>query len=435
MHEQNWQDLCLQNDACALSGAAAFFAGIPDAMLVANAPIWCYFYALRHLEPASQELSRRFLCSQPDNNAVVYGSEECLLQTLETVKQSGQPGVLLIENSCALGLIGDDLAGIAAKADLNCPVICLDSGGLSGGFQAGYRAAAKAYFSQMKLHKRRQIRPRSVNLLGLGAGYYNSRNDVLELKRLLQLAGFEVIATPGAGSNTARIAELTAAELNIVVHQESGQETAEFLKCEYGMPYCSALPPYGIEGSFAWLKMIESACYGKAQQNYPLWQRESDEARHFISEATLELQRTWGEPWFENILLAAPPSVALGLGQALRCEWLDAGKMTALLHGAKADGRTPQAFDLILDEAAQSRTLQEEFMRLADGGLLLGSANEQSVLERLKVGRVPRLNISLPVHDEAILNGLPFMGLRGALNLCEKVWERHISACRRIKSS
>ena len=434
MPEQNWQDLCLQNDACALSGAAAFFAGIPDAMMVANAPIWCYFYALRYLEPTSQELGKRFFCSQPDNSAVVYGSEECLLQTLETVKQSGQPGILLIENSCALGLIGDDIAAIAAKADLKCPVICLDSGGLTGGFQAGYRAAAKAYFSKVRLDERRQIRPRSVNLLGLGTGYYNSRNDVLELKRLLQLAGFEVIATPGAGSNTARIAELTAAELNIVVHQELGQETAEFLKREYGMPYCCALPPYGIEGSSAWLKMIESACCGQAQQNYRLWQREADEARRFIAEATLDLQRSWGEPWFDNILLAAPPSVALGLGQALRCEWLDTGKMTALLHGARLNLQTPQCFDLVLDEDAQSLSLQEEF-KLLGGGLLLGSANEQGVLERLKVSDVQKINISLPVHDEVILNGLPFMGLRGALNLCEKVWGKHISSCRRIKMS
>lgn len=45
-----WENICSRADTCALTGAAAFFAGIPKSEVLVNGPLWCYFYALRHLE-------------------------------------------------------------------------------------------------------------------------------------------------------------------------------------------------------------------------------------------------------------------------------------------------------------------------------------------------------------------------------------------------
>ena len=47
---ENFSELCGMQDECALAGAAAFFAGIPDAAVVINGPLWCYYYAMRHIE-------------------------------------------------------------------------------------------------------------------------------------------------------------------------------------------------------------------------------------------------------------------------------------------------------------------------------------------------------------------------------------------------
>ena len=82
--KQGWGNICERVDTCALTGAGAFFAAIYKSEVLINGPLWCYFYALRHLEKARPDMYTRFYGSQPDNNAVIYGSEEyvtCLLYT------------------------------------------------------------------------------------------------------------------------------------------------------------------------------------------------------------------------------------------------------------------------------------------------------------------------------------------------------------------
>ena len=48
--ETSFDDVCMCTDTCALAGASAFFAGIKDAVIVVNGPLWCYFFAMRHIE-------------------------------------------------------------------------------------------------------------------------------------------------------------------------------------------------------------------------------------------------------------------------------------------------------------------------------------------------------------------------------------------------
>ena len=121
-----WGNVCSRVDTCALTGAAAFFTGIKGAEVLVNGPLWCYFYALRHLEKSNSRLGERFHGSQPDNNAVVYGTEECLTDALDYIRENRAPSILLIENSCSVSLIGDDIEGIAAKAKL--PFFCNRNG-------------------------------------------------------------------------------------------------------------------------------------------------------------------------------------------------------------------------------------------------------------------------------------------------------------------
>lgn len=129
--------VCLHADTCALAGAAAFFAGIPDAAIVVNGPMWCYFYALRSLESSQPLLSNRMVATQLDNQAIVFGTEEYLRDTLKPYIDD-PPAVICIENNCSAGLIGDDLAAIARDAGAACPVVVFDSNGLIGGFSEGY---------------------------------------------------------------------------------------------------------------------------------------------------------------------------------------------------------------------------------------------------------------------------------------------------------
>lgn len=431
MCNSQWKDMSTHVEACALTGAAAFFAGIPDAVLVANGPLWCYFYALRQLEKQWPAISSNYYCTQADNQAVVYGTEELLLETLHTIRRQTRPSVVLIENSCSVSLIGDDIAGVAKQADLSCPVVCVDSGGLSGGFGAGYRAAAKGYLEQVLFKRNGADQPNAVNLLGCTIGYYNGANDVAELKRMLNLAGYQVLACPGAGSSTEEIANMTNAALNIVVHDELGQEMAKILYERYGMAYVSLPPPYGIQGSLAWLETIN--------QHIPLSgghvaavHQEVTVLERKLQSSTLDMQRTWGDLWFDKTLIVAPASVALGMAEAVRTEWLDTGLLTVVTYDNLPSYPAPTSIDTLLTADGGSQLLEKQ-LAVLEGGLLLGSSNEKAILHQRSVPDVVCQNIALPVYDEIILSDLPFMGFRGSCHMIERLWNQYIARCQRHK--
>ena len=429
MSNKQWPDVCTEANTCGLTGAAAFFAGIPDAVIVTNGPLWCYFYAFRYLEKPCAELGSRFYCSQVDNHAVVYGAEESLVKTLEQIRQSSRPSVILIENSCAVSLIGDDIEGIARQAAMPCPVVCIDSGGLKGGFWEGYRAAAQGYFAAMKIKRRSVVMPRTVNLIGCTVGYYNSENDLRELKRMLALAGYQVLACPGAGSSTEEIANMAQAELNIVIHEELGLELAQLLQQNYGTPYLSVLPPYGIQGSLNWLRLLRDTMWMDAASMQAI-EQEAHALEHKIRLATLDAQRVWGDLWFESTVVAAPASVALAVAQAVRSEWADTGPLAAVSQSGSFAYSTPEGIDQILDSSSQGREIERQ-LALLSGGLLLASSNEKALLHQKGITDVICRNISSPVYDEINLSNRPFVGLQGACHMTEQLWNQYISLCQR----
>ena len=57
-----WGNVCSRVDTCALTGAAAFFTGIKGAEVLVNGPLWCYFYALRHLEKSNYLCKPKLKC-------------------------------------------------------------------------------------------------------------------------------------------------------------------------------------------------------------------------------------------------------------------------------------------------------------------------------------------------------------------------------------
>ena len=113
--EKSFDDVCMCTDTCALAGASAFFAGLQDAVIVVNGPLWCYFFAMRHIEHSQSTISHRMICTQLDNDAIVFGAEEYLREALAPYAAEPPP-LLAIISSCAAGLIGDDIEAADRRA-------------------------------------------------------------------------------------------------------------------------------------------------------------------------------------------------------------------------------------------------------------------------------------------------------------------------------
>ena len=422
MSETTWQDTCSRNDTCGLTGAAAFFCGIPRSEVLVNGPLWCYYYALRHLEHGQSGVAQRMAVSQPDNNAIVFGTEKFLLETLDRLqREEHRPDLMLVENSCALSLIGDDLQGIVRKAGLPFPIVTMDSGGLDGGFAEGYAKASVALLRQSRWPKL-PVRRGTVNVLGLTPFYYNGAADADEIVRLLTAAGYEVNAVPGCGSDVAALAKLPQAEYNLFLQPELGLPLAKALEEAYGTPYTVPGMPYGLDGTLAWLDRIGQVL----PEQMDAVRREGNAARDELAVWENELSLNWGALWFDEIFVAAPGTTAVCLADAVRTEWIDTGRMTVYCQNdvTTTAGLTSHEADAVLT-AGKDSGQAARILRGLHGALLLASSNESAFVQRDRQAVAVR-NIAVPVKDEALLIRQPFCGLRGAAFMAQRLWNAYI---------
>ena len=430
MRDNDFKTSCHHMSTCALTGASAFFDAIPGSFMLINGPLWCYFYAMKYVEDYDASALRRFHCTQPEGNALVYGTEKDLLAGLEFVKTNFTPERIFILNNCSVSLVGDDIASIAAKAELPCPVYAADCGGIAGDFAEGYEIALLRLIKEVKNHtsanagvssKNSATKP-SVNLLGLSPTYFRGEEDIKEICRILETAGYRINAIPGGGSAWDEIMELPQADLNLVLRDELALKAAKELQAEYGMPYLSVGMPYGIQGTLAWLEKINTVL---PATNLKTVRQEAETVNARLQFRSSNMQSLWGPLWFDNILIAAPPSEAAGIAEAVRGEWADTGNL--VIHFTEDTPLRPKAANKICVTGKDDAAMKETFENWT-GGLVIGSSLETSRFVRLKKPFV-NCNIVLPSYHEIIATDSPLCGIRGASYLFERIWNAKLNSC------
>ena len=450
MRDNDFKTSCHHMSTCALTGASAFFDAIPGSFMLINGPLWCYFYAMKYVEDYDASALRRFHCTQPEGNALVYGTEKDLLAGLDFVKANFTPERIFILNNCSVSLVGDDIAGIAAKAELPCPVYAADCGGIAGDFAEGYEIALLRVIAEVKKNAEAKrdladvseansknadeakvsenlnletidCKP-SVNLLGLSPTYFRGEEDIKEIRRILETAGYHINAIPGGGSAWSEIMQLPQADLNLVLRDELALKAAKELQAKFGTPYLSVGMPYGIAGTLRWLDAINAILPAK---NREAIRQEAETVNARLQFRSSNMQSLWGPLWFDNILIAAPPSEAAGIAEAVRGEWADTGNL--VIHFTQDTALRPQAATKICIAGKDDGAMKETFENWS-GGLVMGSSLEASRLVRLKKPFV-NCNIVLPAYHEIIATDAPLCGIRGAAYLFERIWNAKLSGC------
>ena len=450
MRDNDFKTSCHHMSTCALTGASAFFDAIPGSFMLINGPLWCYFYAMKYVEDYDASALRRFHCTQPEGNALVYGTEKDLLAGLDFVKANFTPERIFILNNCSVSLVGDDIAGIATKAELPYPVYAADCGGIAGDFAEGYEIALLRVIAEVKKNAEAKrdladvseansknadeakvsenlnfetidCKP-SVNLLGLSPTYFRGEEDIKEIRRILEMAGYHINAIPGGGSAWSEIMRLPQADLNLVLRDELALKAAKELQAEFGTPYLSVGMPYGIQGTLRWLDTINAVLPAK---NREAIRQEVEAVNARLQFRSSNMQSLWGPLWFDNILIAAPPSEAAGIAEAVRGEWADTGNL--VIHFTQDTALRPQAATKICIAGKDDTAMKETFENWS-GGLVMGSSLEASRLVRLKKPFV-NCNIVLPAYHEIIATDSPLCGIRGAAYLFERIWNAKLSGC------
>lgn len=408
-------------DYCAITGAAAFFCGIRNSVVVINGSKFCFLQMLHYLERAFRySLKERIFCTELQESSVIYGNEAGIKDVLSYIKDNLSPAVIFIQNNCAASLIGDDAEGIAREFGFSCPVFTLDSGGIRGGFQEGYRLAAKSFFRKFSAVPAIEKKKRCINIVGASEAYYNYLSDKEELIRLLSMAGIKVLNFISDVVDLAQLALLRQAEYNIVLHEELGLEVAELLKQKFSMPYLLLKPPYGVLGTKQWLLEICGVLEVPEREvnaiNGYFAACLEDEQR-----CTHKLVKDHGEIWLDEVNIAGPKSLVLGLAEALRKEFLNYGRMNLFIYDTVKPQEINDQYYFYYEQF-----LPEKIMG-TKSWFLFGSFSEHVRLyQKFQNNEPGYCCIAHPSSDFASFT--PLMGVAGAKRLLEILWQYYIDS-------
>src|ERR1700761_2187551 len=164
-----------------------------------------------------------------------------------------RPQVMLVGASCTAELIQDDPGGLARALGLPIPVIPLELPAYQrkenwGASETFYRLTRELLSGPSTRQPTGNSRPATCNILGPTALGFRHRDDVVEIKRLLNLLGVQVNVTAPADATPADIQRLPEAGFNVVLYPEVAKTTAEWLERQFGMPWTRTIP-IGVQGT------------------------------------------------------------------------------------------------------------------------------------------------------------------------------------------
>ena len=157
-----------------------------------------------------------------------------------------KPDAMLVGASCTAELIQDDPAGLVEKMGLPVPVIPLE---LPSYQRKEHWGAAETFYQIVRTLSDKARRPTPMNgrrplanLLGPTALGFRHRDDIEEIRRLLDQLGIDVNVVAPLGATAADIARLGEADFNIVLYPETGDLAADYLKRQFGQQAVRTIP-------------------------------------------------------------------------------------------------------------------------------------------------------------------------------------------------
>ncbi len=163
-----------------------------------------------------------------------------------------KPKAMMVGASCTAELIQDDPGGLAKALNLPVPVVALElpsyqrkeNWGASETFYQMVRALAGPNLPGAGTQ--RAVRPvgqrPSCNILGPTALGFRHRDDVAEIRRLLDEIGVDVRIVAPLGATADDLSRLGAADFNVVLYPEVGALTASWLARNFGQPSTKTIP-------------------------------------------------------------------------------------------------------------------------------------------------------------------------------------------------
>ena len=177
---------------------------------------------------------------------------ELVIRTLHETCERFRPDVLLLGDSCTAELLQDQPGSLAAGCGLNVPVIPVEMLAYSrkenwGASETFYQLVRGLLGSRAK--NAPQTRPQradgqrpTVNLLGPSALGFRCRDDIIEVRRLLESIGVDVNVVAPLGACAADLLRIPDAVANVSLYPEVADIACTWLQRSFKQPTIRTVP-------------------------------------------------------------------------------------------------------------------------------------------------------------------------------------------------
>ena len=173
---------------------------------------------------------------------------ELVKKTLRETAERFRPQAILVGEACTAELIQDQPGALAEGLGLDIPVVPLElpaytrkeNWGASETFYALVRALLRGRQPQSKAEDASR-RP-SANLLGPTALGFRCRDDIVEVTKLLDMAGVDINVVAPAGATPADLLRIPDADFNVCLYPEVAYTTCAWLERMFRQPTVKTVP-------------------------------------------------------------------------------------------------------------------------------------------------------------------------------------------------
>ena len=174
----------------------------------------------------------------------VMGNDEKLIRDIEMAAEELKPRFIALAGSPIPYMNGTDFPAIAKilEQDLGIPAFSIPTNGMHD-YVYGVGLALAEIAKRIKGKK--EVTPKSVNLLGVTPLDFGPQEHVDALKRNVEQAGWKVLSTWAMGDTLEELDRAPEAEVNLAV-SSAGLRAAEVLQERFGTPYVIGTPIRGF---------------------------------------------------------------------------------------------------------------------------------------------------------------------------------------------
>lgn len=241
---------------CSSGNAFCQLSMIQDAAIINHAPVGCsgdfftfnFVYRVGQMERDLPPAIGRYFTTNIEEQDTVFGATRKLEDTIRDVYQKVNPKAIFITTSCASGIIGDDVEGVAdaLSEELGIPVVACFCEGFKSkiwttGFDSAYHSIVR------KIVKPPQQKTNKVNVINFWGSHI--------FEDILRRLGYEPdYIVPF--STVAQLEHISEAAATIQICPTLGTYLGAALEQVYGVPEIKSPPAYGIQGTDNWFREL-----------------------------------------------------------------------------------------------------------------------------------------------------------------------------------